>query len=74
MNDSSHTQWKIDVGLESWDQWNTGIEIGSSSPVDNGNLFEPNTLKDYLIEGFDYALLPKPVWDLLVSWYGPIYR
>ena len=31
---------------------------------------ESDTLKDHLMDTLDYALLPKPVWDLLVSWYG----
>ena len=30
---------------------------------------ESDTLEDDLEED-DYSLLPKPVWDLLVSWYG----
>ena len=27
-------------------------------------------LRDNLKEGVDYTILCKPVWDLLVSWYG----
>ena len=37
-------QWKIYVGYDYWDQWNTGIKIRNPGPVDNGRLFKGNKL------------------------------
>ena len=28
------------------------------------------TLNDHIMEDLDYALLPEPAWNLLLSWYG----
>lgn len=55
--------------------------VGRPSVIDNSDLiYEPNTsdasaategmeeLHDTLVEGRDYVLLPKPVWNQLCSW------
>lgn len=41
-------------------------------PIDNSDLQgdDEGTLKRGLVEGFDYHLVIKPVYDLLVQWYG----
>ena len=45
------TQWKINAGFDSWDQWKSGIEIGDPGPLDNLNLF-----KGKIFENLHFAL------------------
>lgn len=63
-----------------------GSEIAYPGPLNTVDLFEGKRYEQLLISSFyidiesetlkddlkeiDYTLLPKLVWDLLVSWYG----
>ncbi|KAF8582776.1 cysteine proteinase [Ramaria rubella] len=41
-------------------------------PVNNSQLVDnEGNLKPDLTDGIDYELVPKPMWDLFVQWYGP---
>jgi ubiquitin carboxyl-terminal hydrolase 4/11/15 len=54
-------------------QYLAGEESANPGPIDNANLFKNHTsdeLKKDLMEYVDYSLIPKPAYDLLVSWYG----
>lgn len=48
-------------------------------PVDNGNLYprhcspaeeNPDQLKEHMVEGIDYALVPAEAWEMLVRTFG----
>ncbi|KAF8513473.1 hypothetical protein JB92DRAFT_2721321 [Gautieria morchelliformis] len=48
-------------------------EESSLGPVDNSPLVdEHGDLKPALSDGPDYELVPKPMWELFVYWYGPV--
>lgn len=60
-------------------QWEAYVKGGdqdaSTFPgsINNSGLFEDQIswhLRERLVEGDDYVLLPAPAWNYLVSWYG----
>ncbi|XP_011407941.1 PREDICTED: probable serine/threonine-protein kinase kinY [Amphimedon queenslandica] len=66
-------RWKKYTGFDSMDQETAGLPSGHPGPIDTAILFKSNVseaLNDHLMEELDYALLPEPAWNLLLSWYG----
>uniref|UniRef100_A0A5F8GP43 Ubiquitin carboxyl-terminal hydrolase n=1 Tax=Monodelphis domestica TaxID=13616 RepID=A0A5F8GP43_MONDO len=62
-----------------YQQWEAYVRAGDQDssafpgPVNNSELFEDQEtwrLKERLVEGEDYVLLPAMAWHLLVTWYG----
>ncbi|XP_051825318.1 ubiquitin carboxyl-terminal hydrolase 11 [Antechinus flavipes] len=62
-----------------YQQWEAYVRAGDQDssafpgPVNNAELFEDQEtwrLKERLVEGEDYVLLPAMAWHLLVNWYG----
>ncbi|XP_068720343.1 ubiquitin carboxyl-terminal hydrolase 15-like isoform X3 [Montipora capricornis] len=65
-------QWKKFVGFDTWDQFGVGDQLNHPGPIDNSSLVadDGSTLKEHLIDGLDYNLLPEDAWFKLASWYG----
>ncbi|XP_068685473.1 ubiquitin carboxyl-terminal hydrolase 15-like [Montipora capricornis] len=67
-------QWKKFLGFDtcSRDQFGVGDHLNHPGPIDNSSLLADDgiTLKEHLIDGLDYNLLPEDTWFKLVSWYG----
>ncbi|XP_045394924.1 ubiquitin carboxyl-terminal hydrolase 11-like [Lemur catta] len=60
-------------------QWEMYVQGGNQDSstfpgcINNAELFEDQVnwrLKEWLVEGEDYVLLPEAAWHQLVSWYG----
>lgn len=63
--------WKKYVGWDKWDPNNVRDPACHPGNIDNLALLKENTmeLKEHLTEDIDFALVPEPVWNLLVKWY-----
>lgn len=66
--------------FEKWISACTGMPLKSGAtvseatigPVDNSQLLNiTGALKEVIIEGTDYELVPEAAWKLLEEWYGP---
>jgi len=67
-------QWQKYVGNTY--PYEKGKETSFPGPIDNTSLFADITksddLKNHLMEGVDYELLPVEAWESLLNWYGMV--
>ncbi|KAH0786150.1 Clan CA, family C19, ubiquitin hydrolase-like cysteine peptidase [Histomonas meleagridis] len=57
-------QWKDSVGFTN------NEPKGKCPPIDNTNILENGSIKKSLMEGFDFKVVSKEIWDKFYEWYG----